>query len=73
MNLRKMLPAALLLVAAACASSTATETETQSVGLNPAKKSCCSKEEAKNCTAEQKAACEKAGMECTDKKPEAEP
>ena len=66
MNLRKMLPAALLLLAA-CTTSTATATETESVGMDPAKTkkadACCNKDAAKECTPEQKAACE-ASKEC---------
>jgi|GEM_PF-5097436 len=66
MTLRKFVPAALLLLAA-CTSSTTTATETQSVGLNPAgTKSCCQK--SSECTAEQKAACEKSKGECTAEK-----
>jgi hypothetical protein len=73
MNLRKMLPAALLLLAA-CTTSSATATETESVGMDPAKTkaaSCCDKSATKECTPEQKAACE-ASKECA-KPAETEP
>jgi hypothetical protein len=65
MTLRKILPAALLLLAA-CTASTATETSTASVGMDPgAKKASCCDKMGKDCSAEQKAGCEKSGMDCS--------
>jgi hypothetical protein len=61
MTLRKILPAALLLLAAC--SSQPTPAATESVGMDSsAKKACCT-----NMTAEEKAQCPMQKMECCEK------
>ena len=69
MTLRKILPASLLLLAAACATPVQT-TSTESVGMDKAatKKSCCS-----DMSADKKAHCDMDKGDCCDKDKAAAP